>query len=230
MFSNDSDLELNFRKLYKTLLDADVEKIGISELKAANSSRVTEKLLSGNYSLEFRTKVKVLGNLTASQKCDLYLLIRILHLKFPENKRISYYFLDISEYYKKKMINQSPGYFYLSTLDDIHFKMYIRDILGSKNEIRFLSRRIHMKINEKGENLLDLLLRYLQEPIQLIFISKHKPKELQRHKGYRDHGSLGSEFSRTIRDQARDYTIQERFKEELKRKTDLAQFIEGFLD
>lgn len=230
MFSNDNFLRKRFRKLVKVLLDADIENIGISELKAANSSRVTEKLLTGNFDLEFRSNVKLVMKLTASQKADLYLILRMLRMTFKGNKRLAFLEADLTEYFKKKCIDQNDRYFYLSHLDDIHFEMYCYDILFNDKDLRFLSRRVNSTQGEEKNSVLQVLLQYITDEIKLVFISRQKPKKLQRHKGYRDHGSLGSEYSQTIRQQAEDYSVQEIINEKISREETSRQFLEGLIE
>jgi hypothetical protein len=74
------------------------------------------------------------------------------------------------------------------------------------------------------------VLSILEDPIKVRIISKQRPKKAQRHKGYRDHGSLGSDFSKTRRDQSHDWTVdQEQLDIEAREDTYLP-FIRGFLE
>lgn len=97
--------------------------------------------------------------------------------------------------------------------------------LWKPSQKRDFSRKINQKflLNKK-----EITLRELISSPNIYFdffvLPKRVPKEIQRHKGYRDHGSLGSEFSRTLRDQADDWSLREEEELREKEEADLHDF------
>lgn len=231
MYFNDSYIRQLFQRQFRIVFDSEVLNNGISELKVASSSRVTEKLSTGKFDYELRTNYRLLKHLSADQKIDLYIILRILRLSYPENERLKLFLFDLEEIFKKKQIDQNDRYFYLSHLDDKYFELFIFDLFLTKKNLRFFARRIHQKIPEKdNQTILEILISWLQSPIRMIFISRQKPKKLQRHKGYRDHGSLGSDYSKTRKDQSTDWTVREEMLEQEAREDTYLPLIKGFLE
>jgi hypothetical protein len=66
--------------------------------------------------------------------------------------------------------------------------------------------------------------------MKMILLSKQKPKKLQRHKGYRDHGSLGSDYSKTRKQQSTDWTVREEILDMEAREDTYLPLIKGFLE
>lgn len=230
MFFTDPYLRSLFEKQFNCLFDPVVLKTGISELKASNSSRVTEKLESGNFELVINTNYRYLKELTGKQKVDLYVILRILHLLYPENKRLNFIYFDVTECFNKKGLKQNDRYFYLSSLSDKLFELYIYDIFMVRKSYRFFARRINQKLqNYNQKNLVQVLQEFLIQDLKFYLLSKKKPAKVQRHKGYRDHGSLGSEFSRTRKDQSRDWTVQQEEEYKHRREDVYLPLLEGWL-
>lgn len=56
---------------------------------------------------------------------------------------------------------------------------------------------------------------------------KRLQKRVQRHKGYRDKGSLGTDYSRTLKDQSTDWSIREKILQKEKDREDLLDLLLG---
>jgi hypothetical protein len=63
-----------------------------------------------------------------------------------------------------------------------------------------------------------LTLKEYIESFQIVYTirRKRKPKRNIRRRGYKDHGSLGSEYSHTLKDQANSEEFQELVRREVK--------------
>lgn len=230
MFFTDPYLRSLFEKQFNCLFDPNVLKTGISELKASNSSRVIEKLESGNFELVINTNYRYLRSLTGKQKVDLYIILRILHLLYPENERLNFVYFDVTECMNKKGLKQNDRYFYLSSLNDKLFELYIYDIFMVRTSYRFFARRINQKLqNYEQKTLIQVLREFLSQDLKFYLLSKKKPAKVQRHKGYRDHGSLGSEFSKTRKDQSRDWTVRQEEEYKNRREDVYLPLLEGWL-
>lgn len=76
----------------------------------------------------------------------------------------------------------------------------------------FLNRKTRIRYNGK-----QLTLKEYIEHFQIVYHvrRKKKPTKLVRRKGYKDHGSLGSEYTRTLREQASTEEFQKIARESL---------------
>lgn len=122
---------------------------------------------------------------------------------------------------------QNERYFYLVTLTDNQFAYE----LDCKVTPRTKSRRTYyrkrsMKFGRKQLTLEEIFDQYFFT--DFIELNRPRPKKKQRHKGYRDHGSLGSEFSQTLKQQSGDWSLREAEEKREKEKKDLRDFLSGF--
>jgi hypothetical protein len=220
-------LEKFFKREVLSRVDLDdLEKTGISQLKVRYSSRDFEdKLQSGNFESEFRINPKKLKYLGSEYKLYTYIVLRLIKIYTQS----SYYTLileDYEEYLNKRTFSNNERYFYLTHINDNMFCYEMDSTLSRQESCRNCYRLINSKIPQRdNKRLIDIILEIVTSA-NLVLISKARPKRLQRHKGYRDHGSLGSEFSKTQKDQSRDWSLQ---LEEQKREKDQQDFLELLL-
>lgn len=92
-------------------------------------------------------------------------------------------------------------------------------ILKEISEIEFngLCGILGMKTNIRS-NGQQLTLKEYIENFQIVYSirKKRQPKRTIRRRGYKDHGSLGSEYSHTLKDQANSGEFQELVRREIK--------------
>lgn len=206
----------------------EIGKTGISQLGVHYISREFEyKLLSGNYDVIFRIDSKKLRNLSTKQELLLYILLRILK-QTDETGFLNVVFSDYNEYLIKKSFFNQPRYFYLQQLNEKQFNYEIDSELWNTKSRRHFYRVVNQKTKD-GKDSIDLLKEILLS-CQFHLISKTRPKRTQRHKGYRDHGSLGSEFSRSQRQQIQSEEWRKICEREEKRKQDFLEFLRGLAE
>lgn len=195
-----------------------------AENRVRYSSRIETILRTSNdRNILITVNPKLVRDFSGKEKCFIYEVIRLAAVEFPE---IKYLVEELRELYKRRGY-QNDRYFYLESLSDNQFVYEIDCILTP----RFRSRRLYYeKLNgffgRKQLTFLEIIQQYLFPDI--IEINRPKPKKKIRHKGYRDHGSLGSEYSKTLKQQAGDWTL--RLQEERKKKEldDYLKFLSGF--
>jgi hypothetical protein len=137
--------------------------------------------------------------------------------------------LYLPEYILRKYqgeLNIMKRFIIYSDLININFESFI---LKEFDSVKFngLCGMLGMKTNirRNGERI---TLREYIESFQIIYSirEKRKPKRTIRRRGYKDHGSLGSEYSHTVRDQAKTGEFQEIARREIKENI-LRQFPEA---
>lgn len=214
-------------KLNKRADFEEIEETGISRLKVRSSSRDFEnKVLSGNFEIEYRTNLGLLRGLGSEYKLYVYLILRLLKIRF-EKGYFAILFEDYCNYLNKRTFSNNERYFYLSHLKDNMFEYEIDTVLWNQKSRRNFYRILYSKISSKNNiRLIDLIVEICKS-LDVYFISKDRPKRLQRHKGYRDHGSLGSEFSKTLKDQSSDWSIIEEERQRKKNQKDFLMFLLG---
>lgn len=134
------------------------------------------------------------------------------------------------------LVDEQINKFHLD--EDITFQM----ISQNKAEMLiFLENKYRNRMNEffgwlmqiEKVNGMEISLSNLEQVLPINFwTKKRKPVIPKRKRGYDDHGHLGSEFSKTIKQQSNDYSIRELVLQELNRKHELQNsldFLRGFL-
>lgn len=182
------------------------EKNWSSELEVHYNSRDYKKYFeSGDFEIKFQINPKIM-RLGGTEKLNLYIILRCLTLT-EHSSFWKFVLLDLEDLYKQRSFTNNFQYSYLKSLNDSQFAYEIDSILFNKKSRRDWFRKFNSKTTI-GLTFTEILSsEYLR--LNPIFKSKTRPKKLQRHKGYRDHGSLGSEFSKTLKQQSTDYTIRE---------------------
>jgi hypothetical protein len=127
----------------------------------------------------------------------------------------------------KRILGDNLEYLYLENLTDNMFA-YEQDIrLQRKPELYYgMFYQNYSRKKNKNISIFTIFDKiFIPHPVTLY---KRTPKRPQRHRGYRDHGSLGSEFSKTVKQQATDWTFREKEEEKRKKRKDLQDFLLGF--
>lgn len=206
-------------------------KIRSTELQAVMSSAgrpLSEGLVE---EIKFQCKSKILRKLSTNQKILLYELVAILSLEEPKSW-FSLVFLDLQEFYAKIGIQQNLRYFYLSNLTENQL-MYEIDcrLWNNKDRTNYFRNLRNPVLDSNNEKVIfSDMFQVLYEIIKTFtchIIFKNKPKKKVFRKGYNDHGSLGSEFSTTLKQQAQDWSIKEQIEKREKERNDLLHFLLG---
>lgn len=203
----------------------EIEKNGISELEVRYNSREFEsKLQTGKYDVVSRIDPKVLRNLTSTQKMNIYIMLRLL-VQECDSGYLRMVFSDYKEYLTKRTFFNNDRYFYLSSLTDSMFNYEIDTLLWNNKSKRDLYRKLSQREQQQNNKNTFELLEEILSSYQFSLIEKHRPKRVQRHKGYRDHGSLGSDFSKTLKLQANSAEWKEICEKAEKEKQDFLNFL-----
>lgn len=203
----------------------EIEKNGISELEVRYNSREFEsKLQTGKYDVVSRIDPKVLRNLTSTQKMNIYIMLRLL-VQECDSGYLRMVFSDYKEYLTKRTFFNNDRYFYLSSLTDSMFNYEIDTLLWNNKSKRDLYRKLSQREQQQNNKNTFELLEEILSSYQFSLIEKHRPKRVQRHKGYRDHGSLGSDFSKTLKQQANSAEWKEICEKAEKEKQDFLNFL-----
>jgi hypothetical protein len=161
---------------------------------------------------------------SGKEKLFFYQIIRLLAIADP-NHQLGFLLVDLENLYKRRgYFNEE--YFYYTSLSDNQFCYEIDCKLTNSKARRYLYRMRGSKFGRKQLSLQEVLSNYFFTDI--ITLNRQKAKKAIRHKGYRDHGSLGSEYSKTLKQQSVDWSLREIEQRRIKDKQDLLDFITGF--
>lgn len=168
-------------------------------------------------------KPSFVRDFSAKEKEFLYEILRGTSLIHPELK----YLLEDLDQLLKKRGYQNERYFYLISLTDNQFAYELDSkVLPGNPARRTYYRKLHSRFGRKKLTIEEIFEQYFFYDI--IELNRPKPKKKVRHKGYRDHGSLGSEFSKTLKQQSGDWSIKESEEQRKKEIKDLQDFLSGF--
>jgi hypothetical protein len=187
-------------------------------------SRLVEQSNSDTFELDFRINPIIVKKLTSKEKNRIYTILRIISIATDSGAWKS--LLEDYNNLLRKRGFRHERYLYLNSLSDSYFAYEIDCILtkGTTSRRNFY-REIKSKYCKNTLTLEELLLKYFK--IKLIRLNKKHPIRLQRHKGYRDHGSLGTGDRTLERDIQTDIWIQKREEERKKKTEDLLAFLRG---
>lgn len=178
----------------------------------------------------FEVDQRALKNLETKEKITLWIylnLIRSLDLPLQD---ISVYWLDSLISKLKTLLTGSDLVSTISLLSRQRFILWFEEFITSENNRRIFFQNLYGKNwNRKGLSLFDLLLSgklFLHHRIK----TPSTPKKKQFRKGYRDHGSLGSEIARIRQEEEKDIWIQDSLQRKKKEQEDLLRLIEGWID
>lgn len=212
----------------KPILDTAVsqyEKTWSTENRVHCTSRVedlAERGLLQNEYFSVAINPELMKKTTGKEKVFIYEIIRSLAIA---DQRFGYILFDLQELYRKRGF-RSERYFYLQSLTDNMFIYEIDCKVDINNsERRYYFRQINGHFGRDQLTFSELLSKYLI--ILPKEIKKRTPRKRVRHKGFRDHGSLGSEFSRSLKQQSRDWTLREEEQRRKKKIEDFRNFLWG---
>lgn len=188
------------------------------------SSRVEELFEAGSDKLMIISiKPSFMRDFGPKEKEFIYEILRGVSIEFP---KVKFLLEDLRQLFKNSNY-QNDRYFYLESITDEMFSYELDCKLTPETESR---RKYYRKLSSKfGKNSLTLSQVFDKYFFtDFIELNKKQAKKKQRHKGYRDHGSLGSEFWRTKKQQSGDWSIREREEQKKKSREDLLSFLHGF--
>lgn len=200
------------------------KKTWSAENRVRYSSRV-EELFDAGVEKDFIMTVKsnFVRDFSAKEKEFIYEILRGVTIVEP---CLRYILEDLDQLLRKRGY-QNERYFYLSSLTDNQFSYELdTKVLPNTKSRRTYYRKRSMKFGRKQLTLQEVFLQYFFTDI--IELNRPRAKKTQRHKGYRDHGSLGSEFSKTLKQQSCDWSIREYEEQRKKEREDFLAFLSSF--
>lgn len=226
-FSGWYDL-VQFEQRVLSQFDRSFEEVKLSQVQIHYSSRA-ERLFSGQFDSEFIFSQKLLKLVKGSEKVFLYIIARIVKLR-EESFLYSLFLERLEDFYKRSNLQANERYFYLSSLSDEMFCYEIDSILWNQKSRRDFYRKINTPIGNYKKEKVSLIQFYqkLLESFDIKLVPKQTPKKKVRHKGYRDHGTLGSDISRTNRNQRGDWELVQKEQAKQADKDNLLNFLWGF--
>lgn len=228
-----STLECFLDRKFQVYFTQDFEATRSSQLKIDNSSRDPIIPDTTNFELEFRLKdFKKFMKLSGRQKFLVWMISRYFSIRLKNSNFKSWGFLsfDLTNLLTSRGFDSYPKYSYLRKFDDVHFLVAINELFGSKSEIREIARQLGNPAKPYGLSLYEFLINPELFCVSAQYYPKRKSKRLIRHKGYRDHGSLGSDASRIRREEDRDFQLTKQAWEDEIHRDDFDDFIRGFLE
>lgn len=204
-----------------------------AELQGPDSSRV-QTLLSrtSDFEIEYRIKTKKLKKLNIEQQIYFYIFIRMMLIQHPNDALCSLILEDFTNWFIKIYQKQILLFEIIRNYSDNQLIYHMDEILWNQKNKRHLFRILYSKIsvnNTEKWTLFDYLRSSDCLPLPVL-IKKPKPRQKVWHKGYRDHGSLGSDFSKLLKEQSRTKEYQNIIEQEEKKKQDPIDFLSGFLN
>lgn len=209
------------------VLDPVLEENWSSEEQVLYISRVEDlfeqNCLQNRY-FDCYTVRSIMKELSGNDKLFLYIALRLLAIDDP---RYALPFVSYQSLLDKHSFKNNDQYFYFSNINDAMFAYEIDVKLtpGNPNR-RLLYRKLNSKYKNNKLSLAEVCQKYIFRKPQEYH--KRLKKRVQRHKGYRDHGSLGSDLSQTRRDQAQDWSILQKARDREQERDDLLSFCQAF--
>jgi hypothetical protein len=168
-------------------------------------------------------KPSFVRDFSSEEKLFIYEVLRLASI---ENPQLRYLVDDLQELLRKRGY-QHERYFYLTSLTDNQFSYELDCKVDRRNPSRRrYYRMLSTKFGKKQLTLKEIIEQYFF--YDFIELNRPKAKKKIRHKGYRDHGSLGSEFWKTRKQQSCDWSLRESEEIKNKRKMDFLSFLSGF--
>lgn len=215
----------NFLKT-KTKIDYNVvretEKIRSSELQASiafslqtiTGSGMTEyEYYDNSFELDSKEVKQLYLKLTSRQKFFLLLLLRDYSI-WSGDWLAKFIYTELVDLSITKNIIESGYILSVISCTDKRFSYTLNEQLQDNRQRQIFSTVYNDKIlNTKSKKTWPWLLSSIIASITITKYCRPEPVKVERHKGYRDHGSLGSEFSRSLRQQSSDYSVLEKEQE-----------------
>lgn len=223
---------LQFLQRKELMFAKDLMKIRSAELQAVISS-AEQKIFSGVLDeVKICVNNKIVRKLSIDQKILLYELITLLSLEESKQGWFAVLRIDLSELFSRLGIKQNYRYSYLSVLSDNQFAYRYDEILSVARARTNFFRRLRNPVKDDQDRVIysDIyeVLYSIIKTTRVIFIYKNKPKKKVFRKGYNDHGSLGSEFSKTLKQQSSDWSLNELERKRQLNQENFTKFLLGF--
>jgi hypothetical protein len=192
---------------------------------------MTLKDLDPNKILEYRINTKDFMKFTSKERLFFYKIIRLLRIYTDhKNTIVNYIYFDLTNH--KRFFENNLEFSLLEKLTDEMFAYKLdTELMYHPSQIygQYFQQYTKKGINENKSFTIVYVFCKILTP-RPIYLSKTKPKKKVFKRGYRDHGSLGSEISKTLKDQSRDYTITEKEIAKKKMIQDLTELYLGAMD
>lgn len=189
-----------------------------------------EAISQGLLLIDTQIRKKPLRQLNSKEKFSLYVYLRIVKENFEYSSVIQLWLENtLSEL--EKLQSGSEMIRIISQLDKVHFNIWIHEFFLDKGRRRIFFSSIYGK-KKRGQEEISLYQRILKDEfgLKFIFENPRKPKPKVFRKGYRDHGSLGSDQSKLNKEISWDVWFQQKIKDLEKQRKDTLNFIIGMLD
>lgn len=213
-----------------------LQKLQESELTSDSEDHGLEHYMSkendGNFELE-NYEIRLLWNRKFAKKLSKKVLLKLWEVSyFLDDERLRGKVVDFLSQNEKKYHLQNDLAYKAEFASKTYFILFLQEKLIEQPSYLFnvIGNKYTLKDNKSHLDVFEILsalnLRYSYRP-------KQKPKRTQRHKGYRDHGSLSDETSRVLREEWKNdyqnYELEEEKEKLRKEEEDLLDFIKGFL-
>jgi len=213
---------LNFeRKLIQTNL-----KSCFSEINAAITSCGCGEIFRSYSEIDFRLNKKTFNGLSDKELKKFLSIVALTVEPTKDPNEIFFYRLLYTEVREKLLRRGNSQEEFLPT-DIFVYKNFLIDKWYNNYEelLRWLHSRFGRTDSQKEQTLQEILKNDL---IVVCIKFPKNPKRIQRHKGYRDKGSLGAENPNKFITDSIELKKEEEREEFLKLLRDTHQFIEGF--
>lgn len=212
------------KKLQSLELTSDSEDSGLEHYMEREEFN---QLATHNYD------IGVFYNKKFSRKLSKKILVKLWEISyFIEDENLRGMILSFVQENEKKFHIQNDPAISAEFASIVYFKLFFESKL--RNQPQYLNNLIGNKYTLR-DNTEHLTLFEIIKNLKLHYGIKMiaKAKKPQRHKGYRDHGSLSDETSRVIRreflndDQSFDLQLKKEIRE--KKEQDALEILKGFL-
>jgi len=193
----------------------------------------SQLLCEGKVTMEFVVKKRNFARLSGKEKLYTYFIARLLEKKF-EGETLTYLtqeWIDQIKELSNQYLKFNEFFSVIHQMTNNELILFLLDYLyvpGRQRE--FFSILLGRNKDKEGRNIPNLLekLDKLLLHFEPIFVTLRSPKRKQFRKGHRDHNSLGSEISRTIREQSQSPEWDLVCEEERKQEDVYLNFLRGF--
>lgn len=193
----------------------------------------SQLLQEGKVTMEFVVKKRNFARLSGKEKLYTYFIARLLEKKY-EDETLPY----LTQLWIEQIKELSNNYLKFNEFFSViqrttnnEFILFILDYLYDPGKQReFFSILLGRNKDNEGRNITNLLekLDKFLLHIEPIFVTLRSPKRKQFRKGHRDHNSLGSEISKTIREQSQSPEWDLACEEERKQEDVYLDLLRGF--
>lgn len=227
-------------RLFDSLLKPKILKIWFSQNQVYDklTPKQKDQISSHSHELEYRSfSVKTLRTLESKEKVTFFFFLQVVRLAkedFKDEDPIIRLWVDDICGSLSKICAGSEIISVFSQLTDPEKVLYLQEFF----DFQEFRKRIYFSIllgskkntgNLEKRSLLQKILDKDSLFPEIRLIQLKKARKPQFRKGYRDHGSLGSDLSRIRREERDDRILQELETQRLKNIQDRTDLIRGWL-